>query len=67
MLWNFQNSWAIIYARHTGLHIAAEILDVIKSNQIQDKIGYFTLDNAKNNDTAMEIIGGELGFVGAHR
>jgi hypothetical protein len=67
MSWNFQNSWAIIYARHTGPSIAAEMLDVIKSYQIQDKIGYFTLDNAKNNDTAMEIIGGELGFVGARR
>ncbi|KAK2469374.1 hypothetical protein H9L39_19091 [Fusarium oxysporum f. sp. albedinis] len=54
-------------ARHTGPNIAAEILDVIESYQIQDKIGYFTLDNAKNNDTAMEIIGGELGFVGARR
>ncbi|KAG7403263.1 putative AC9 transposase [Fusarium oxysporum f. sp. rapae] len=56
-----------VSARHTGPNIAAEILDVIESYQIQDKIGYFTLDNAKNNDTAMEIIGGELGFVGARR
>ncbi|KAJ6436908.1 P-loop containing nucleoside triphosphate hydrolase protein [Purpureocillium lavendulum] len=56
-----------VSARHTGPNIAAEILDVIESYQIQDKIGYFTLDNAKNNDTAMEIIGGELGFVGSRR
>ncbi|ENH63533.1 hypothetical protein FOC1_g10000098, partial [Fusarium oxysporum f. sp. cubense race 1] len=48
-------------------NIAAEILDVIEAYQIQDKIGYFTLDNAENNDTAMEIIGGELGFVGKTR
>lgn len=52
---------------HTGTNIAAEILDVIEAYQIQDKIGYFTLDNAENNDTAMEIIGGELGFVGKTR
>ncbi|KAG6979451.1 hypothetical protein FOFC_17288 [Fusarium oxysporum] len=57
----------VVSARHTGPNIATEILDVIESYQIQDKIGYFTLDNAKNNDTAMEIIGGELGFVGARR
>ncbi|KND92540.1 hypothetical protein TOPH_02791 [Tolypocladium ophioglossoides CBS 100239] len=31
------------------------------------KIGYFILNNAKNNDTALEIIGRELGFVGARR
>jgi hypothetical protein len=54
-------------ASHTGTSIAAEILDVIEAYQIQDKIGYFTLDNAENNDTAMEIIGGELGFVGKAR
>ncbi|KAL9572117.1 hypothetical protein ACKAV7_003834 [Fusarium commune] len=52
---------------HTGTNIAAEILDVIEAYQIQDKIGYFTLDNAENNDTAVEIIGGELGFVGKTR
>jgi hypothetical protein len=52
---------------HTGTNIAAEILDVIEAYQIQDKIGYFTLDNAENNDTAMEIIGAELGFVGKSR
>jgi hypothetical protein len=56
-----------ISAKHTGPNIAAEILDVIKSYQIQHKLGYFTLDNAKNNDTAMEIIGAELGFVGSRR
>ncbi|KAI8411233.1 hypothetical protein FOFC_07827 [Fusarium oxysporum] len=31
------------------------------------KIGYFTLDNAENNDTAMEVIGAELGFDGRLR
>ncbi|EXU94994.1 hypothetical protein X797_011930, partial [Metarhizium robertsii] len=56
-----------ISAKHTGPNIAAEILDVIESYQIQHKIGYFTLDNVKNNDTAMEIIGAELGFVGSRR
>jgi hypothetical protein len=30
-------------------------------------IGHFMLDNAENNDTAMEIIGGELGFVAKAR
>lgn len=52
---------------HRGSNIAAEILDVIEAYGIQDKIGYFTLDNAESNDTAMEIIGAELGFIGRTR
>ncbi|RYO79483.1 hypothetical protein DL762_008141 [Monosporascus cannonballus] len=56
-----------ITAAHTGPNIAAEVLDVIDTFQIRSKIGYFTLDNAKNNDTAMEVIGAELGFEGASR
>ncbi|RYP68175.1 hypothetical protein DL771_006825 [Monosporascus sp. 5C6A] len=51
----------------SGASIAAEILDVLDTYGIKEKIGYFTLDNAKNNDTAMEVIGGELGFNGAYR
>ncbi|KAJ2986110.1 hypothetical protein NUW58_g5187 [Xylaria curta] len=53
--------------RHTGTNIAAEVLDVIHSYGIGHKIGYFTLDNASNNDTAMMVIGGELGFNGNTR
>ncbi|KAG7433851.1 putative AC transposase [Fusarium oxysporum f. sp. raphani] len=53
--------------RHFGHNIAAEILDVLDAYGIQDKIGYFTLDNAESNDQAMEVIGGELGFVGSTR
>ena len=30
-------------------------------------MGYFTLDNAGNNDTAMEVIAGELGFDSTQR
>ncbi|RYP56930.1 hypothetical protein DL770_010799 [Monosporascus sp. CRB-9-2] len=48
-------------------NIAAEVLDVIDTFQIRSKIDYFTLDNAKDNDTAMEVIGAELGFEGASR
>ncbi|KAG7004117.1 3-oxosteroid 1-dehydrogenase [Fusarium oxysporum f. sp. conglutinans] len=40
--------------RHFGHNIAAEILDVLDAYGIQDKIGYFTLDNAESNDKAME-------------
>ncbi|KAJ2899378.1 restless-like transposase [Zalerion maritima] len=51
-----------IVDRHTGDNIAAEIIDVIRIYGIEDKVGYFTLDNASNNDTTMEIIKKKLGF-----
>ncbi|SCO88905.1 uncharacterized protein FRV6_13033 [Fusarium oxysporum] len=48
--------------RHTGENIAAEILEIIRSFSIEDKVGYFTLDNASNNETAMSEIAEELKF-----
>ena len=48
--------------RHSGENIAAEILDIIRSFGIEDKVGYFTLDNAANNETAMREIAQELHF-----
>jgi hypothetical protein len=53
--------------RHSGHNIAAEILDVLDAYGIHDRIGYFTWDNAESNDRAMEVIGGELGFLGSTR
>ncbi|KAK6843994.1 restless-like transposase [Apiospora arundinis] len=54
--------------RHFGATIAGEVLDVLHAFGIdKKKIGYFTLDNAENNSTAMEVIGAELGFNGRLR
>ncbi|KAM3561796.1 hypothetical protein ARSEF4850_003029 [Beauveria asiatica] len=54
-------------SRHSGANIATQILDVIDQYAIRDKVGYFTLDNAENNDTAMDEIGKDLGFDGRMR
>lgn len=56
-----------ISERHYGYNIGSEILDIIHDYKIDKKVGYFTLDNAENNDTAMEVIGAELGFLGKAR
>ncbi|OBS16090.1 hypothetical protein FPOA_27760 [Fusarium poae] len=56
-----------VSVRHSGSNIAAQVLDILTAYQITEKIGYFTLDNAENNDTAMGAIGRELGFTGASR
>ncbi|RKK17382.1 hypothetical protein BFJ66_g17913 [Fusarium oxysporum f. sp. cepae] len=52
----------------SGSTIGGEVLDVLHTLGVgPEKIGYFTLDNAENNDTAMEVIGAELGFDGRLR
>jgi hypothetical protein len=38
------------------------VLGILKDFAIEDKIGYFTLDNATNNDTCMQNLGLELNF-----
>ncbi|KAG6989601.1 hypothetical protein FocnCong_v021165 [Fusarium oxysporum f. sp. conglutinans] len=54
--------------RHFGSTIGGEVLDVLHTLGVSpEKIGSFTLDNAENNDTAMEVIGAELGFDGRLR
>ncbi|KAM3425830.1 hypothetical protein NHJ13734_009893 [Beauveria thailandica] len=46
-----------------GHNIAAKILDVLTAYETQDKIEYFTLDNAESNNEAMSVIGDKLGFM----
>jgi hypothetical protein len=41
----------------TGENIAAEVFTIIDLFGIGDKVGYATLDNAPNNDTAMDSLG----------
>ena len=53
-----------LQSRHTGDNIAAEIIEILESYEIGDKIGYFTLDNAANNDTAMEAIAKRFNLPG---
>lgn len=52
---------------HTGEAIAENFLRVIDSYGIQNKIGYFTLDNAYNNDTMLQVIAKACNFNNAHR
>jgi hypothetical protein len=48
--------------RHTGENIAGQIIEIIQEFEIDNKLGYFTLDNAGNNKTSMEDLGLEFGF-----
>jgi hypothetical protein len=54
--------------RHFGSTIGGEVLDALHTLSVhREKIGYFTLDNAENIDTAIDVIGAELGFNGRLR
>ena len=50
--------------RHTGTSLADEVADTLAYWQINDpdQVGYFTLDNAANNDTCIEDLAFEHGF-----
>jgi hypothetical protein len=53
--------------RHTGENIVTEIIETLSLYRIEDKVSYFTLDNASNNDTAIKAIADHFGFKGRHQ
>ncbi len=65
--WRILLALPALQARHTGAVLADEVADTISAFGIQDKIGYFTLDNAIYNDTAIEALATEFGFDGDER
>ena len=48
--------------RHSGLNIAETVSEIIASYGLQDKLGYFTTDNASSNETCLDYIAKEHGF-----
>ena len=47
---------------HTGENTAKGIVDIITEFSLENRIGYFVLDNAANNDRALEALGSSFGF-----
>jgi hypothetical protein len=47
---------------HAGVNIVEYITTIIQDYQIHDRIGYFVLDNADNNDTAVADLAETFGF-----
>ena len=41
---------------HSGVNIAQVVLNVVSEYKIGSRIGYFVLDNASSNDTAVDLI-----------
>jgi hypothetical protein len=42
---------------HKGTNIAADVAAIILEFDLQNRVGYFVLDNAENNDTCMQTLG----------
>ncbi|XP_044723732.1 Ribonuclease H-like protein [Hirsutella rhossiliensis] len=53
-----------LLGKHNGASLADEVADTLAFWQVNnpDTVGYFTLDNAANNDTCMEDLAFEHGF-----
>ena len=45
-----------VSGEHTGDNLAEVVMKVIKEWGIQEKLGYFIMDNAPNNDTMIRKI-----------
>jgi hypothetical protein len=65
--WDFLLALPPLQGRHTGEALADEVADIITYFGVEDRIGYFTLDNATNNDAAMKSLGYEFGFDSGER
>ena len=48
---------------HTGENQVTNFWDIITSYKIEDRIGYFSLDNESNNDTALQHIASYLAAI----
>ncbi len=53
--------------RYIGIYIKNEVVNIINFYGIVNKVGYFILNNAKNNDLIIEFISKKLKFVRSTR
>lgn len=55
-VWQFLLGLQHHHESHSGHNIAETFVAIAHQYNIQDRIGYFTTDNASNNDTCMEYL-----------
>jgi len=56
-----------VTGKHDGEKIASHVSEVIKELGIGNKLGFFMLDNATNNDTAIRALAIEYSFSAQQR
>jgi hypothetical protein len=61
-VWQFLLGLPHHHEPHSGHNIAETFAAIAYQYNIQDRIGYFTTDNASNNDTCMELLNAEFDF-----
>ena len=61
-LMTFLLSLPQLVGSHKGSNIAECVGAILGEFGLQERIGFFVLDNARNNDTAMEALADEFGF-----
>ncbi|KAG9383215.1 Dimer-Tnp-hAT domain containing protein [Pyrenophora tritici-repentis] len=60
--------WPLPTRAHTGNNIAAAATTILRLFGVDNaRVGYFVLDNASNNDTAVESLAEEFGFIASER
>jgi hypothetical protein len=66
-VWQFLLGPLHHHESHSGHNIAETFAAIVYQYNIQDRVGYFTTDNASNNDTCMIFLGDEFDFDHAVR
>jgi hypothetical protein len=56
-----QLAFTPLIGNHSGANIGSILIDTINTFGLRAKTGWFTADNATNNDTAIKAVGKELG------
>ncbi|KAG9375957.1 Dimer-Tnp-hAT domain containing protein [Pyrenophora tritici-repentis] len=65
---SFDNWTSTATRAHTGNNIAAAATTILRLFGVDNaRVGYFVLDNASNNDTAVESLAEEFGFIASER
>jgi hypothetical protein len=61
-VYTFLLSLPEIIGAHAGDNISDTVATILRDYGIADRIGYFVLDNADNNDTAVEALGADYWY-----
>ena len=58
----------VLLGHHSGANIASIVSSTLQDFKIDgERLGYFVLDNATNNDTAVEVMADKFDFFAPHR
>jgi hypothetical protein len=61
-------SLPVLHGKHSGANISSLVSDTLTTIRIdKEHVGYFVLDNAANNDAAVEFLAEDLSFYAPYR